>query len=54
MGAANAAWLQPQAIAPLRIGLGWQLRDYRIGHDGGEDDADVRLTGAQLRIGLRW
>lgn len=49
-----AAWLQPQVIAPLRIGLGWQLRDYRIGHEGGEDDADVRLSGAQFRIGLRW
>lgn len=48
------AWLQPSAFAPLRIGLGWQLRDYRIGHDGGEDDADVRLSGAQLRIGARW
>lgn len=48
------AWLQPRAFAPLRIGLGWQLRDYRIGHEGGEDDADVRLSGAQLRIGARW
>ncbi|WP_043768500.1 porin family protein [Algiphilus aromaticivorans] len=48
------AWLQPQLIAPLRIGLGWQLRDYRIAHDDGEDDADVRLSGAQLRMGLRW
>lgn len=48
------AWLQPRAFAPLRVGLGWQLRDYRIGHEGGEDDADIRLSGAQLRIGARW
>lgn len=48
------AWLQPQLVAPLRVGVGWQLRDYRIADDGSEEDADVRLSGAQLRLGMRW
>lgn len=48
-----AGWLQPEAIAPLRVGLGWQLRDYRIARND-EENADIRLDGAQLRFGLRW
>lgn len=46
-------WLQPQAIAPLRIGVGWQLRDYRIESSDGED-ASVRMDGVRLQLGARW
>lgn len=48
------AWLQPKLLAPLRVGLGWQLRDYRIAQEGSEEDSEVRLSGAQLRVGARW
>lgn len=48
-----AAWLQPAFLGPLRLGLAWQVRDYRV-FSGSDQAADIRVDGTQFLIGARW
>ena len=46
-------WMHPSPRQHLRIGVGWQLRDYRFSEADG-DGADLRVDGLQVLLGGRW